>query len=190
MLTTHYQTVFGISTSGYKEWQFVIISGLLVVANVIVLFFFGNAGFRISLHVFTGLVVLFSCILPFWEYSRLKRAFLRNKYQVAEGKVENYWQKEWYNRFKKQHYSYESFTVNGITFSYYRRSDASFQNFEENRLPIRNSMTMRICYLAETPLDSDKKEYRILKLETGKEETKGLKAGKAEARRVGTLAGF
>ncbi len=76
--------------------------------------------------------------------------------------------------------------MNGITFRYYRRNDASFHNFEENRLPIRNGMPLRICYVAETPLDSDKKENRILKLELGKEETKSRTSGKPEGYALAT----
>lgn len=163
-----YQTVFDISTDNYKEWPYLIITIGLVFANVIVFFFFRESGFRFPLLAISALVVLFTFLVPYWDYSRLKNAFLQQKYQVVEGKVENYWQKEWYDRLKKRSFSYESYTINGITFSYYRSvAAAGFHNDGANRLPIRNGMIMRIYYLPEKQVDNGKIINRILKLEVG-----------------------
>jgi hypothetical protein len=161
-----YHTLFDISTAGYKEWQFAIISGLLVAANVVVLLFFRRATFRKSLHVVSAIVVFVSFCIPYWDHTRLVRAYLNNNYQVAEGKMENYWQREWYDKRRKQTNRQEGFTVGGVRFAYARSAEAGFTNHQDPRIPLRDGMTLRVCYVAQPQLDSDDPVYRILKLET------------------------
>jgi hypothetical protein len=161
-----YHTLFDISTAGYKEWEFAIISGLLVAANGVVLLFFRRARFRVSLHVVSAIVVLVSFCMPYWDYSRLVRAYRNREYRMAEGRVEHYWEREWYSRLKKQTYRQEGFTVDGVRFAYSRTAEAGFTNHQDPRIPLRDGMVLRVSYVADPQLDSDKPVYRILKLET------------------------
>jgi hypothetical protein len=160
-----YQTLFDISTAGYKEWEFAIISAVLVAANGVVLLFFGRARFRVALHVMSAIVVAVSFCMPYWDHSRLVQAYQNRAYQVAEGQVENYWEREWYSRRKKQTYRQEGFTVGGVRFAYSRSAEAGFTNHQDPRIPLRNGMILRVSYVADQQLDRDAVEYRILKLE-------------------------
>ncbi len=160
-----YQTLFDISTAGYKEWEFAIISAVLVAVNVVVLLFFRWVRFRTPLHVMSAIVVLVSFCMPYWDHSRLLRAYRNREYQVVEGRVENYSDREWYNRKKKQTYRQEGFTVGGVRFAYYRGAEAGFTNHQDPRILLRDGMVLRVSYVADPQLGSDYPEYRILKLE-------------------------
>jgi hypothetical protein len=162
----HYQTLFDISTAGYKEWEFALISALLVAANGVVLLFFRRATFRKPLHVGSAVVVFVSFCIPYWDHSRLLGAYRNHDYRVAEGKVENYWQREWYDRRRKQTNRQEGFTVGGVAFAYARGAEAGFTNHQDPRIAFRDGMTLRVCYVADPQLGSDEPVYRILKLET------------------------
>ncbi len=161
----YYHTLFDISTAGYKEWEFALISALLVAANGVVLLFFRKVRFRNALHVVSAVVVFVSFCIPYWDHTRLLQAYRNHDYRVAEGKIEHYWQREWYDRRRKQTNRQEGFTVDGVAFAYARGAEAGFTNHQDPRIPLRNGMILRVSYVADQQLDRDAVEYRILKLE-------------------------
>jgi hypothetical protein len=113
----------------------------------------------------SAIVVAVSFCMPYWDHSRLLRAYQNRQYQVAEGRVENYWEREWYSRRKKQTYRQEGFTVDGVKFAYSRGAEAGFTNHQDPRIALRDGMVLRVSYVADQQLDRDAVEYRILKLE-------------------------
>ncbi|MBD0259215.1 MAG: hypothetical protein ICV83_26150, partial [Cytophagales bacterium] len=46
---------------------------------------------------------------------------------------------------------------------------AGFTNHQDPRIPLRDGMSLRVSYVTDPQLDSDKPMYRILKLETKEE---------------------
>jgi hypothetical protein len=144
-----YHTLFDISTAGYKEWEFAIISGLLVAANGVVLLFFRRAKFRVSLHVVSAIVV--GCpaacrtgTIPGWCGPTGTAST-----GMAEGRVEHYWEREWYSRLKKQTYRQEGFTVDGVRFAYSRTAEPALPNHQDPRIPLRDGMVLRVSYVAD-----------------------------------------
>jgi hypothetical protein len=161
-----YKLVYDISVNGYKEWFYSAVSGGLVLAGIGILFFFENYLSQFGVPALSLIVFACMVVMPVWDHTRLKQALLSGQCLVAEGKVENYWQKDWYASSGQPGKSCESFTVQGVTFTYYRTvSAAGFRNQEGKTVQIQNGMQLRVQYLPEKQHDFNYIDNRILKLE-------------------------
>src|SRR5262245_40103166 len=168
----NYRTIYDISSEGYREWPYVILSlALFVFCAVLFVYLKRKRKSLVSFYVVSGfsiLVALVSCGMTYWDYSRLRSALEQNRCQVAEGEVDNYWTREveYYEGSRRRTRTYESFKVGGVQFGYYRElAAAGFTNRRNESFPIRDGLSLRIYYVSDQLLDSDGVDNRILRLE-------------------------
>ncbi len=164
-----YHTLFDFAATGYHGGPFPVICAAVVVVNLILWIFLPKAKGRLGMHVFSAVMILLALVLPYWDYAHLRKAYRNKEYRVAEGKVEHYWYRKWYSTRNKRTNEQEGFTVGGVKFAYNLGGQAGFTNEENPRIPFRDGMILRIYYLPEAQLDSDRIENRILKLEKAEE---------------------
>lgn len=166
-----YTTIYDIAARGYEQGFWAYICSGLVVANLIVFFFFRSWQYRTGFLTVSCLVLAITFILPYWDYSRLKKKLVTNDCNKVEGVVTQYWEKKWRDKRadgKWQDYHYEGFTIGGVTFGYYIQGGggaAGFENTAKPRFMFRDGMMMRVHYYAEPVITGGTVKNRILKLE-------------------------
>ncbi len=168
-----YHTLFDITTAGYKDWPYAVAAAVVVGVSVVVTWVFYPVPkswndlpfFWICL---SGAMVLLAGI-PYWSYRDLLNAHRNKTYRVAAGSVEHYWHEKRYDRRKKQTIEREGFTVGGVKFAYAVKDQVAFANHEATRVPFRNGMTLRVCYVPYAQFGSDEPVNQIIKLEEGEE---------------------
>jgi hypothetical protein len=163
-----YITVFDITKEGYKAWTFVTPGVLFVFIGALMLRF--NKYLPMypikSLKFKKAFSICFLAFAAFWTstsffgtysgYRNLSNAFERGHVQVTEGIVENFIPMPYSGHSK------ESFTVNGVKFSY---SDyiitPGFNNTASHGGPIKSDLQVRIWHagnrIAKLEIASGKK---------------------------------
>lgn len=166
-----YRTIYDIAARGYDGWLFGYIAAGLAAATIIVFLFFRSWKHRYVLLTISSVFTAVAFIMPYWDYTRLKKKLESDDCLKTEGAVTSYWEKKWRDKDasnKWQNYHYESFTVNSVKFGYYITgggSAAGFTNGATVQIPIRDGMKMRVHYYDEPVITDGTVNNRILKLE-------------------------
>ncbi|GAB4033300.1 hypothetical protein GCM10028809_34440 [Spirosoma gilvum] len=161
-----YTTLYDLSTEPLLNWRSLVLPFGLAAAALIAAYTSRPGSGRNGLIAFAVIAVVVSVGIPLFDQYQLKH----QKALKVEGPIVGYWEKEWTERRdgKNNHYSYEAFRVDTVSFGYYRNVEmAGFFNGGPEQVSLRDGMAVRIHYVPERQLDDDRILNRIVKLEIG-----------------------
>lgn len=144
MPQTNYQTVFHIGVGSFP-WSFMLIPALFIAVGCALIRFNGGKQIRLAVGylaiIFCSLVIFFvslSLIPKFWE---ARRSYLTGDSSIIEGTVENF------HPMASLGPANESFSVKGVSFSYYvGELTPCFHNDPPHKGPIHSGLNVRIYY--------------------------------------------
>lgn len=142
MTTDNYQTIFELGPQSFP-WPIHLCVLLIIGLLFIKLFknkkYFFTAGIIMTTMASIFLLISLMAFIP--KYVKLRNAYVSGKSVVVEGVVQNFRPAPALGPLT------ESFSVNGVSFSYYAAADTPcFNNAPLHRGPIRNGLYVRIHY--------------------------------------------
>lgn len=146
-----YHTVFAIGLHSFP-WGPIWFFALPIVIGLALIRFSGGKQIR---QVVGGFFIIFSLFLLFLVgmstvsiFMKFRHAYVTGNYSVVEGRVENF------QPMRIPGPEIESFSVNGVTFSYNVISDTCFNDAHPRRI-IRSGLDVRIFYTNDCILRLD-----------------------------------
>ena len=144
MTVDNYQTIYEL---GFRSFQWLTIVRLLafIVLGLLIIKLFKKKTFFAIVGVFVASIstlILFVALLSLIpQFVKLRSAYMSGKSMVAVGVVQSFHPAPIIGS------ELESFSVNGVSFSYYAGDDAPcFHNAPLHKGPIRDGLNVRIHY--------------------------------------------
>jgi hypothetical protein len=150
MQSTHFETSFDLSQTGYEGLKFILICGLIGILCCIVAYLLKKRGLAnnykiVFVPAFLTLFFLYAGLYRYPTYSYLKHLQDTQGYQTVEGHVANF-QKMQKSPYNNNLMEQEYFTVNNIPFYYEPYKTAGFHTMAIHGGPMREGLYVRMSY--------------------------------------------
>jgi hypothetical protein len=144
MPQTNYQTVFHIGIGSFP-WSFLLVPALLIAVGCALIRFNGGKQIRLAVGyltiIFCSFVIVVAGLSLISQFWKVRRSYLSGDSSVIEGTVENFHPMPYLGP------ANESFSVKGVSFSYYvGELTPCFHNNPPHKGPIHSGSNVRIYY--------------------------------------------